>query len=128
MKTLLTRTLPLLLCIAAGNVVSWMSYYAGWIAIWTLHTVPAVRAFDAVGSFLIIPGSWVCRGVCAFVEWTSGETQDMVSLYPVLYWGTNGLILGIIFYSIFRAIWTRREARLAAAQDAAAPRKEAKVA
>jgi hypothetical protein len=101
-KTFLTRTLPLLVCIAAGILLSWVSIYAFWFAVWTFHSVPVARAIDAVGSFLLWPARWV-------TEWVGGD-QTSVFFDPVSFAGTNGLILGILFYCVFRAIWKRRAA------------------
>ena len=100
MKTFLTRTLPLLLCIVAGTALSWFSIYAFWFAVWTFHSVPAARACDAVGGFLLLPARYV-------FEWMGGD-QTTIFFDPTSYSETNGLILGILFYSLFRAIWNRR--------------------
>jgi len=55
-KTFLTRILPLLLCIAAGNALSWCSMYAFWFAIAWFHSLPVARALDAVGMVILLPG------------------------------------------------------------------------
>ena len=102
-NTFLTRTLPLLVCIAVGSAISWVSIYVFWFAIWIFHSVPAARAADAVGSFLLLPGRYV-------FQW-SGGNQSSIFYDPISFSGTNGLVLGLIFYSIFRAIWTRRTAK-----------------
>jgi len=101
-KTFLTRILPLLLCIAAGTLLSWVSIYSFWFAVWTFHSVPVARASDAVGSFLLSPARWI-------YEWVGGD-QSSVFYDPVSYSGTNGLVLGILFYCVFRLLWKRREA------------------
>ena len=120
MKTFLTRTLPLLLCIAVGTALSWVSIYAFWFAVWIFHTVPAARACDAVGSFLLLPAKWVFELL--------GGDQSSIFFDPTSYSGTNGLILGILFYCGFRALWNRREAGRGGVQAVAAARpREAKV-
>lgn len=111
-KTLLTRTLPLLLCIAVGAVLSWVSIYAFLFAVWVFHSVPAVRACEAVGSVILWPGK------CIF-DWLGGD-QSAVFFDPVSLSGTNGLILGILFYCGFRGIWGRTER---AAAERGEPRK-----
>ncbi len=120
MKTFLTRTLPLLLCIAAGTALSWVSIYAFWFAVWTFHSVPAARACDALGSFLLLPAKWIFELL--------GGDQSSIFFDPSSYSGTNGLILGLLLYTAFRAVLTRIEARNGVAQPpAAAPRVEARV-
>jgi len=106
-KTFLTRTLPLLLCIAAGTVVSWVSIYAFWFAVWTFHSVPAARFCDAVGSFLLQPTHWIYELI--------GGDQSTIFVDPQSFSETNGVILGIVLYCLFRFVWNRREARKAAA-------------
>ncbi len=101
-KTFLTRTLPLLLCIAFGTALSWVSVYAFWFAVWTFHSVPVARAADAVGSFILFPARWVYE--------LSGGDQSSIFFDPTSFSGTNGLIVGMIFYSLFRAVVRRREA------------------
>jgi hypothetical protein len=93
-KTLLTRAVPLLLCIFFGAVVSWVSFYAFWFGVWTFHTVPAARACDALGRFIL----WPARHLFA----TLGGDQSTIFADPISFSGTNGLILGIVLYSIFR--------------------------
>ena len=58
-------------------------------------------------------------------EWL-GADQSTMFYDPYSFAGTNGLILGIVFYSIFRAIWTRWENRRDVA-PAESHRQEAKV-
>jgi hypothetical protein len=101
-KTLLTRTLPLLLSIALGAVLSWVSIYVFWFAIWTFHSVPIANACGAIGDFLLLPARF-------FYEWVGGD-QTTVFYDPISYSVTNGLVLGIIFYCIFRVWWDGREA------------------
>jgi hypothetical protein len=100
-KTLRTRILPLLLCIAAGTGLSWVSIYAFWFAIWTFHSVPVARAIGAAGDLLLYPAQWI-------TEWSGGD-QTTVFYYPYWYAETNGLILGILFYCVYRVAWTMRE-------------------
>jgi hypothetical protein len=107
-KTLLTRTLPLLFCIALGTALSWVSIYAFWFAVWTAHSVPVAHSVGAVGDFILSPARWV-------FEWLGGD-QTTIFYQPVSFSGTNGLILGIFFYCVFRAVWNRREARKSVAQ------------
>jgi hypothetical protein len=119
-KTFLTRTLPLLLCIAAGTALSWVSIYAFWFAVWTFHSVPAARACDALGSFLLLPAKWVFELL--------GGDQSSIFFDPSSYSGTNGLILGLLLYSLFRGVLNRREGRNSIPHPpAGAPRVEAKV-
>lgn len=117
-KTFLTRTLPLLLCIATGALLSWVSIYAFWFAVWTFHSVPAARVCAAVGDFLLFPARWISEA--------TGGDQTAVFYDPISFSGTNGLVLGILFYCVFRAIWTRFEAG-ASARRSEAPRPAAKV-
>jgi xanthine/uracil/vitamin C permease (AzgA family) len=99
-KTFLTRTLPLLLCIAVGAALSWLSIYAFYFAAVLFHSVPVMRACDAVGSFLLSPARWIFAAL--------GGDQSTIFYDPVAFSGTNGLILGILFYCVFRAILNRR--------------------
>jgi hypothetical protein len=94
-KTFLNRILPLLLFIAAGMVLSWLSIYAFWFGVWTFHTVPAARFCDAVGSVILRPAHWV-------FEFLGGD-QSTIFVDPKSFSETNGLIIGVFFYSIFRA-------------------------
>ncbi|HEX4085051.1 MAG TPA: hypothetical protein VHY22_09080 [Chthoniobacteraceae bacterium] len=101
MKTLLTRVIPLLLCILTGFVVSWVAIYAFWFGVWIFHTVPAARAFDAVGRIILTPARLIYRA--------AGGDQSTPLFDPISYVGTNGLFLGIVFYSIFRNLYGRWE-------------------
>jgi hypothetical protein len=100
-KTFLNRTLPLLLCIVLGVALSWVSIYSFWFAVWTFHSVPAARFCDAVGSFILLPARWLFELV--------GGDQSSIFFDPISFSGTNGLILGILFYSVFRAVLRRGE-------------------
>jgi hypothetical protein len=101
-KTLLNRVLPLLLCIAFGAALSWVSIYVYWFAIWTFHSVPIANACGALADFVLLPARWVNE--------LQGFDQTAVFDHPNSYAADNGLVLGIIFYSIFRISWDRREA------------------
>jgi hypothetical protein len=119
-KTLLTRTLPLLLCIVVGTALSWVSIYVFWFAVWTFHSVPVARAADAVGTVILTPARWVFELL--------GGDQSTIFFDPTSFSGTNGLILGILFYCVFRLLLTRRGPRNQAEKKPAAPRQpEAKV-
>ena len=119
-KTFQTRTLPLLSSIALGTALSWASIYAFWFAIWTFHSVPIARACDLVADFILIPATWI-------FEWLGGDQTTMFT-DSTSFAGTNGLILGILFYSIFRAWWTRHEAAHASGPQPSGERRiEAKV-
>ena len=98
--------------------MSWVSIYSFWFAVWTFHSAPAARACGSVGSLLLLPARWVS-------EMTGGD-QTTVFFFPIWFSATNGLILGILFYSGFRAIWERREARRGVKQ-AETPKPVAKV-
>ena len=111
---------PLLFCIEVGTALSWVSLYAFWFGVWTFHSVPAARACDALGSFILLPAKWV------FV--LAGGDQTAKFFDPISYFGTNGLILGILLYSAFRTILRRREPRKDVDdKPAQAPRVEANV-
>jgi hypothetical protein len=101
-KTLLTRTIPLLLSIAAGALLSWVSIYAFWFSV-VFHSVPALRACEAMGNFLLLPA----RGIFEL----TGADQSAIFFDPISFAGTNGLILGLLFYAAFRMIWNRRESK-----------------
>lgn len=101
MKTLLTRILPLLLCILVGAAASWVSVYAFWFAVWTFHSVAAARACDALGAALLTPATLVFRWM--------GADQSAIFFDPISFSGTNGLILGVALYSIYRTVRKRRE-------------------
>ena len=101
MNTFLTRTLPLLLCILVGTVLSWVSIYIFFFAVWTFHSLPVARFADAAGNLLLFPA----RQIFAFL----GGDQSTLFYDPISFSGTNGLIIGILLYVAFRAIWTRRE-------------------
>ncbi len=105
------RCVPLLLCIEIGAAISWVSIYSFWFAIWTFHSVPAARAFDAVGSILLSPARWTFEGL--------GGDQSAIFFDPESFAGTNGLILGILIYGFFRA--TRRPHRAEGANGSPAP-------
>jgi len=96
-NTFRTRALPLLACILVGTALSWVSIYVFWFAIWTFHSVPVARALDAVGNILLLPAQYVC-------EWSGGD-QTTIFYQPVPFSGTTGLILGVLFCSVFRAVW-----------------------
>lgn len=120
MKTFLTRTLPLLLCIAVGTVLSWVSIYAFWFAVWIFHSVPAARAADAIGSVILFPARWIFE--------LAGADQSSIFYDPNSFSGTNGLVVGIILYCIFRGVLAWRESRKGVnGQAGKAPRIEAKV-
>ncbi len=100
--------------------MSWVAVYSFWFAVWIFHSVPAARACAALGSFILLPAKW-------FFERMGGD-QTTMFFDPTSYFGTNGLVLGIVFYSVFRGFWTRHEARKAAESvPAPPPRAEAKV-
>ncbi len=75
--------------------MSWVSIYAFWFGVWIFHTVPAARASDAVGKILLLPA----RSVFAAL----GGDQTAIFYDPVSFAGTNGLILGVFVYCLFRA-------------------------
>ena len=102
-KTLLTRVIPLLVSIVVGFTVSAASIYAFLIAPRIFPSVPLVRACEAVGDFFLLPAKLVYQAV--------GGDQSTPLFDPISYLGTNGLILGILFYSIFRTIYSRWERR-----------------
>jgi hypothetical protein len=119
-KTFLTRTLPLLVCIILGTALSWVSIYAFWFAVWTFHSVPAARAADAVGGFILLPARWIFEAL--------GGDQSAIFFDPTSFSGTNGLIVGILFYCVFRAFLGRREAGKTVPQESGETRRiEAKV-
>jgi hypothetical protein len=100
-KTLLHRVLPLLFCILVGMVVSWVSIYAFWFGVWTFHTVPAARFCDAVGNFILQPAHLVFN--------LMGGDQSTLFLDPTSFSETNGLIIGVILYTIYRQILKHRQ-------------------
>jgi hypothetical protein len=103
-----------------GTALSWVSIYAFWFAVWTFHSVPAARACDALGSFILFPAKSVFELV--------GGDQTAIFFDPTSYSGTNGLILGILFYCLFRAVLSWREDRKGIDRQPAGPRPvEAKV-
>jgi len=108
-KTLLNRIIPLLLSIAAGSVISWVSIYSFWFAVWTFHSLPVARAADAVGSFILYPGRWVFEAV--------GGDQSTIFYDAIPFAGTNGLILGILLYCVYRAVAKGRAGRKAVAVE-----------
>jgi hypothetical protein len=114
-KTFLTRTLPLLLCIIVGTALSWVSIYAFWFAVWTFHSVPIARAADAVGGFILLPAHWVFELL--------GGDQSAIFMDPTSFSGTNGLIVGIVLYCGFRAVLSRREAGKPVSQESSEPRR-----
>jgi hypothetical protein len=119
-KTLSGRIIPLLLCIAVGTVVSWVSIYAFWFAVWTFHSVPAARAADAVGAFILYPARWVFELL--------GGDQSTIFYDPVSFSGTNGLIVGILLYCVFRGAVQRHDDGKPAVRPPEQPRRaEAKV-
>jgi hypothetical protein len=107
-------TVPLLFCIEAGTALSWVSIYAFWFGVWTFHSVPAARACDALGSFLLLPAKWVFELV--------GGDQSSIFFDPVSYSGTNGLILGVGLYCAFRTVQMRREPQNSMVDKPAQPR------
>jgi hypothetical protein len=117
LKTLRTRILPLLFCIAVGTALSWVCIYAFWFAVWTFHSVPIARACDGVGQLILTPGKWVYQLL--------GGDQSTIFLDPTSFSGTNGLILGILFYSVFRAVLSRRVPEATPAQKPAGERRVA---
>lgn len=100
MNTLRTRTLPLLASVAVCAALSWGAIYASWFAIWTFHSVPAMRVCEAAATLFLTPAR------CIF-EWLGGD-QTTQFFEPVPYSGTNGLVLGIILYSLLRGYWRLR--------------------
>jgi hypothetical protein len=85
-----------------GTAISWASIYAFWFGVWTFHSVPAARLCDSVGNFILQPAHW-------FSEFMGGD-QSTIFVDPTSFSGTNGLIIGLLFYGIFRAIMNHREA------------------
>lgn len=83
----LRRTLPLLLAILLGSILSWMSIYAFWFGVWIFHNVAAARACDAAGRVLLIPVRLVFTQL--------GGDQTAIFFDPISYSVTNGLILGV---------------------------------
>lgn len=114
MKTLLTRTIPLILCIAVGTALSWVSIYAFFFAVWIFHSVPIARASDAIGGILLLPGRWI-------FEFLGGD-QSSIFFDPTSFSGTNGLVLGILFYCGFRAVLSHREQTRSVAELKSQPR------
>lgn len=102
MKNFQTRTLPLVICILVGMVLSWVSFYSFWFGVWIFHTVPAARLCDAAGSVVLFPARKLFQLL--------GGDQSMVFFDPISFSGTNGLMVGLVFYGVFRLIWGRREA------------------
>ena len=100
MKTLFGRIIPLLLSIVVGTVLSWVSIYAFWFAIWTFHNVAAAQAAGAVGDFVLRPAVWI-------FEWL-GWGLTAIFDDPIVFAGTNGLVVGILIYCVFRAVVTHR--------------------
>ena len=102
MKNILARSVQLLSSIAVGCIVSWVSLYAFFFGAWMFHSVTAARAADAIGSLLLLPGrmvfNWLLRSLMG------GDDPTAIFQNPIAYPGTNGLILGIILYSIWRAL------------------------
>lgn len=92
-----------------GTVLSWVSIYAFWFAVWIFHSVPAARAADAVGSFILLPARWIFELL--------GGDQSAIFFDPTSFSGTNGLIVGILLYCIFRGLLGRREARKPGSQE-----------
>jgi len=114
-KTLSGRIIPLLLCIVVGTVVSWVSIYAFWFAVWTFHSVAAARAADAVGSFILYPGRWIFELL--------GGDQSAIFYDPISFSGTNGLVVGIVLYCVFRGAVRRNENGKVVARPAEATRR-----
>jgi len=115
-----SRTVPLLFCIEVGTALSWASIYAFWFAVWMFHSVTAMRVCDAVGSFILLPSKWV-------FELLGGDQSTILS-DPTSFWGTNGLIVGILLYCAFRAVLNRREAAKGVEEEPARARRiEAKL-
>jgi len=117
-KTLSGRIIPLLLCIAVGMALSWVSIYAFWFAVWTFHNIEAARAADAVGSFILYPGRWI-------FEWLGGD-QSAIFYDPISFSGTNGLVVGILLYCVFRGFAGSRANGKAVARTPESGRVEAK--
>jgi hypothetical protein len=101
-KNFQTRTLPLIICILVGMALSWVSIYSFWFGVWIFHSVPAARACDAVGSFLLKPGHWIFDRL--------GD-QSSSFMDPVSFTGINGLLLGLAMYAVYLGTWNRRDAR-----------------
>ena len=81
-------------------MLSWVSIYAFFFAARMFHSVPAVRGCDAVGSFILLPARWVFK--------LMGADQSAIFFDPISFSGTNGLILGVLFYCGFWVIRRRR--------------------
>jgi hypothetical protein len=84
--------------------VSWCSIYAFWFGVWTFHTVPAARFCDAVGNFILQPAHWVFNLL--------GGDQSTLFLDPISFSETNGVIIGVLLYSIYRTILKYRQAAI----------------
>ena len=82
--------------------VSWVSIYAFWFGVWMFHTVPAARFCDALGQFILQPAHWVFELL--------GGDQSTIFVDPKSFSETNGLIIGVLMYCIFRSIVKHREA------------------
>lgn len=99
-----------------GTGLSWVSIYIFYFAA-CFHSVPVLRACDALGAFLLTPARYIFEAL--------GADQSTMFYQPNSFAGTNGLILGILLYTFFRAIWSHREK--ARHVMVTAPREEAKV-
>lgn len=98
-----SHSVPVIFCVELGTSVSWVSIYMFCFAVWVFHSVPAVRACEAMGNFLLLPA----RGIFEL----TGADQSAIFFDPISFAGTNGLILGLLFYAAFRMIWNRRESK-----------------
>lgn len=102
------RALPLLICIAAGMVLSWVAIYAFWFAVPIFHSVPAARFCDAAGRIFLLPARFIFNRM--------GGDQSALFFDPLSFSATNGLVLGVAFYAVLRVILDSRAAKRAKRQ------------
>lgn len=70
-------------------------------SVWMFHSIPAVRAATTLGDLLLFPARTIFELL--------GGDQTNPFFVPTAFAGTNGLILGILFYCVFRVILNSRE-------------------
>jgi len=88
----MSRFAALLAFLVVSFALSWLSVYAFWFAAYGFHSVPAVRACETVGSFVLIPVRVVFWLVGDFFDQTAPLTD------PTSYAALNGVLLGSLLY------------------------------
>ena len=103
MMQFLRYLFAVLLCVAFASVLSYVAFYGFWFAARLFHSVPAVRACDAIGRVILSPARFIFYCAGGFGD------QSMPLADPVSYSITNGTFLGALIYIFARPVLIRNK-------------------